>query len=149
MPRSPAEPTVDGASPTADSRRWSWRASVLSLALLAVLGATFGPGVYRTLTAPQAGDRHEVAYEAEDRCGSLHLRVDGLKLEGNAISSGFEEPVPAGVGTLELTSVTRNDRGGHDVEGVLVLADGSTLGMEGWSIDGGGFSPLGCAIRAG
>jgi uncharacterized protein (DUF58 family) len=147
MLRSPAEPTVDGPPPIADPRRWSWRASVLSLALLAALGAIFGLPVYRSLTAPQVGDRHEVTYEAEDRCGSLVVRTAGIEVRGNAIESGFDEPVPAGQGTLVLTSVTANDRGGYEVDGVLELAGGSTVPMHGWSGDGDRFWPLGCAIR--
>lgn len=140
---------VDGPPPIAEPRRWSWRASVLSLALLAALGAVFGPPVFRSLTAPQAGDRHEVAYEAEDRCGYLVVRTAGLELRGNAIESGFDEPVPAGDGTLVLTSVAANDRAGYEIDGVLELPGGSTLPVHGWHGAGDRFWSLGCAIRTG
>lgn len=149
MHPGPLEPTVDGP-PSAEAgsgSRWSWRGSVLSLALFTVLGVTFGPPVYRSLTAPQAGDRHEVAYEADDRCGYLMVRTDGLEVRGNAAESGFDEPVPAGDGTLVLTSVAHTQRGGYEVDGVLELADGSTLPMHGWAGDGERFWTLGCAIR--
>jgi hypothetical protein len=149
MQPDPVERTVD-RPPSAEAgsgSRWSWRGTVLSLALFAVLGVTFGPPVYRSLQgSPEVGDRHRVAYEAEDRCGYLMVRTAGLEVRGNAVESGFDEPVPAGDGTLVLTSVAR-DGGGYEVDGVLELADGSELPMHGWGGKTGRFWTLGCAIR--
>jgi hypothetical protein len=135
---------AEAAGPAPRQARWlTRRAAVLALAVLAV-GSVAGVRVVERLDRPAAGDRYEVAYEGDQRCASVRVRVDGLALQGSTDRS--LPPVTSGTGTLVLDRVWDlpiND--GQGVHGVLTLPDGTELEMSGGT-EGKVFFTLGCAI---
>ncbi len=146
---TPATDAPDaGADASAPGRRGpSWltgRVAILLTAVLA-LGAVAGWRVVERLERPAAGGRYEVAYEGDDGCGWVHVRVDGLVLRGQPDLD--EPPVPAGSGPLVLRRVWDLRGGGLGVSGVLTLEDGTELGVEGGTASKVFFT-LGCAIRS-
>ena len=136
-----------GPAPAPASSRAAWlttRAAVLLVALLAV-GAVAGIRVQDRLSRPATGDRHHLAYEGADECSYVMARVDGLLLRGSSDLS--RPPVAAGDGTLVIRRVwDLSQSDGLGASGVLTLADGTALAMEGGT-KGKVFFTLGCPIR--
>lgn len=124
----------------------SWltlRVVLLGLLVLTVGAVAAWRGAAR-LSEPRAGDRHAVAYEGEDECGFLRVRVDGLVLRA---SPDLDEPrVLPGNGTVVLDDVWTLPDGGFGTDGTLTLEDGSELGVSGGT-EGKTFFTIPCRIR--
>ena len=137
------EEAAQGAA--APDSRQRWRIAALACAVI-VVGLVAGFRVVEREERPVAGDRHEVAYEGDDGCGFVNVRVGGLWLRG--MSDLSRPPVAPGDGTLVIGQVRDHPvkGGGLSVSGVLTLADGTKLEMSGGRVSEGIFT-YGCAIR--